>query len=56
MEASVAHWAMWLGKDFTFTLLLFELHRLHETQTIVADDRGVCLSVCLSLSSTRQRM
>jgi len=29
---------------------------MYEMQTIVTDDRGVCLSVCLSRGSTRQRV
>jgi len=29
---------------------------MHEMQTIVTDDRGVCQSVCLSRGSTRRRV
>jgi len=28
---------------------IFRLHRMHEMHTIVTDDHGVCLSVCLSV-------
>jgi len=35
------------------TLHLYSLtHQMHETQTIVNDDRGVCPQVCLSRGST----
>jgi len=29
-------------------LCVFRLHRMHEMQCILIDDRGVCQSVCLS--------
>jgi len=32
--------------------LFDRLRRMHEMQTIVIDDRGVCLSACLLQSST----
>jgi len=39
-----------------FSLGIFKLHRMHdEMQTIVTDDRGVCLLVCLSRCSTVYR-
>jgi len=30
--------------------LIFRLNRMHDMQTIVTDDRGVCLSVCPSVT------
>jgi len=32
---------------------VLSLHRMHEMQTIVTDESGVCLSVCLSRGLTR---
>jgi len=34
------------GWAFYFFKTIFRLHRMHEMQAIVTDDRGVCLSVC----------
>jgi len=33
-------------------LSVLRLHRMHEMQTVVTDDSGVCQSVCLSRGST----
>jgi len=32
-------------------LVIIRLRRMHQMQTIVIDDRGVCLSVCLSVTN-----
>jgi len=40
--------------QFMVLALIIRLHRMHEMQTIAADMRGVCLSVCLSVCHAAQ--
>jgi len=45
-----------LSWNFSVECFVFRLHRMHETQTIVIDVRGVCLSVSLSVCLTDTRL